>query len=105
MFVTVHVTCADQAEAARIADLLVTDRVAACVHLSPITSRYEWRGDQVTDDEVLLSALTRSDRFDDVVEVVTEAHSYEVPAIVATELAAGSEPYLRWLDEQVDRPR
>lgn len=105
MFVTVQVTCADRDEAGRIADLLVGGRLAACVHLSTIESRYEWRGDQVADQEVALSALTRSDRFDDVVQVVTEAHSYEVPAIVATELVAGSAPYLRWLDDQVDRPR
>ena len=102
MFVDVQVSCADREEAARIADLLVTGRLAACVHLSPIESRYEWRGEQVADDEVLLRALTRSERFDDLVRVVTDAHSYEVPAIVATELAGASAPYLRWLGEQID---
>lgn len=105
MHLRVEITCADRDEAARIADLLVTGRLAACVHLSLIESRYEWRGEQVTDDEVLLSALTRSDRFDELVLAVSEAHSYEVPAIVATELVAGSYPYLRWVDEQVDPPR
>jgi periplasmic divalent cation tolerance protein len=101
VYVTVTVTCAHEAEAGRIADLLLDARLVACVHLSPIESRYAWRGERVVEREVVLSAQTRSDRFDDVLALVEGAHSYEVPAITATELVGGSAAYLRWVGDQV----
>lgn len=99
--VTIHVPCADEAEAARLADLLLDARLVACVHLAPVESRYTWRGERVVEREVVLTAQTLSARFDDVAALVADAHSYELPAITATELVGGSEDYLRWVAEQV----
>jgi periplasmic divalent cation tolerance protein len=101
VYVTVEVTCADGDEAARIAELLLDARLVACVHLAPVQSRYAWRGERVVDDEVVLSAQTLSARFDDIVRAVAEAHSYEVPAITATELVGGAPSYLEWVGQQV----
>ena len=95
----VSVTCGSRDEAAAIADALVRERLVACAHLSPISSVYEWNGVVEHDDEVLLTAVTRVDRFDAVVELVRSMHSYDLPAITGIGLA-GSAEYLAWINTQ-----
>ena len=97
----IEVTCGSHDEARRIADRLVADRLAACVHLAEIDSVYEWESSVEHDREILLTAKTRRERFDAIVEVVNELHSYDLPAITMTALD-GSEAYLAWIDEQTE---
>jgi periplasmic divalent cation tolerance protein len=98
----VSVTCGSRDEANRIADALVHDHLVACAHLTPIASVFEWKGVVEHDDEVLLTAITRVDRFDAIVELVRSLHSYELPAITGVALA-GSAEYLAWVDTQTRR--
>jgi len=95
----VRITCGSREEAATIGDALVTERLAACVHLVPISSVFEWNQVIEHDDEVLLTAATRVDRFEAIVETVGSLHSYELPAITAVALDGSSE-YLAWIDAQ-----
>ncbi len=86
--------------AADIARELVRRRVCACVNVIPgLLSVYAWKGKVEEDDEALLVIKTRADRFVALEEAVREVHPYEVFELVATPLAHGSAPYLRWLDE------
>lgn len=102
MHAVITATARSREEADRIASALVDSRLAACVQLLPIESRYVWKGDVAVDDEVLLLIKTRVDRFDAVRSVIAELHSYEVPEIVLFEVAQGSPSYLAWIDEVVD---
>ena len=47
---------------------------------------------------------TTSDLFDDVARVIRENHSYEVPDIVAVQIADGTEDYLGWISAETRRP-
>ena len=94
-----RITCGSHDEAATIADALVKAKLVACAHLVPISSVYEWRDVVEHDDEVLLTAATRVDRFDTIVETVRSLHSYELPAITGVALA-GSPEYLAWINTQ-----
>jgi periplasmic divalent cation tolerance protein len=40
---------------------------------------------------------------DDLVARLAEAHSYDVPEILVTEIAGGYGPYLDWVVEQTTR--
>ena len=95
----VSVTCGSRDEASAIAQTLVHERVVACAHLAPISSVYEWNGVVEHDEEVLLTAVTRVDCFDAVVDAVRSLHSYELPAITGVALD-GSTEYLAWIDVQ-----
>lgn len=97
-----RITCGSREEAAKIADALVEARLVACAHLVPISSVYEWKQVIEHDDEVLITAATRVDRFDSIVETVRSLHSYELPAITAVALD-GSHDYLAWIDDQTRR--
>jgi len=99
--VEARITCGSDDEARRIADALVERRLAACVHTTPIASVYEWEGAVQHDDEIALTAVTRADRFDDIVELVGELHSYDLPSITSVPMH-GATGYLGWVDRMVD---
>jgi len=91
-------TCSSEAEAERLARLLVEDRLAACVNAIPrVRSTYRWQGAVETADEVLLVIKSSADLFPAVEEKLRAAHSYQVPEVLALPVAAGSAPYLEWL--------
>ena len=100
--IIVLMTAANREEAVRIAEMLVSTRLAGCVQILPeIQSIYRWQGAVAHDAEVLLVAKTTSGRFDELDRRVREIHSYETPEIVAMQVTAVSEPYLKWLQAAV----
>jgi periplasmic divalent cation tolerance protein len=99
VFAVVLVATGSDAEAERIADALLAEGLAACVQLSPIRSRYVWKGAIERADEVLLSVKTRADLFEAVRARVRALHSYETPEIVMLPIMAGDADYLAWIAE------
>ena len=97
--ILVFMTAANREEAARLADMLVGSRLAACVQLLPeIESVYRWQGKIERQEETLLLAKSSSEKFEELERAVRAIHSYDTPEIVATPIVAGSSPYLQWLD-------
>lgn len=98
----VLMTASSAEEAERIAHALLAEMLAACVNVIPaVTSVYRWEGQVQRDQEWLLVAKSRRDVLDDLVRRVQMLHSYDVPEIIALPLVGGSEPYLRWIDNEV----
>jgi periplasmic divalent cation tolerance protein len=96
--IVVLMTASNREEATRIAELLIDSRLAACVQILPeIQSVYRWKGEIARDSEALLIAKTTRELFVDLEVKVREVHSYETPEILALDVAAISEPYLKWL--------
>ena len=94
-------SCADEAEASRIAADLVGKRLAACVQVvGPVVSTYRWQGAVETASEWLCLVKTRLSIVDDVVAAVRALHSYEMPEIVATPIVDGDPDYLAWLESE-----
>lgn len=97
--ILVLMTAANREEAARLADMLVGSRLAACVQLLPeIESVYRWQGNIERQEETLLLAKSSSDKFDELDRAVRAIHSYDTPEIIATPIVAGSPTYLKWLE-------
>jgi periplasmic divalent cation tolerance protein len=92
-------TAPSRDEAAKIAKLLIDEKLAACVQLLPIESFYVWEGKTQNEAEVLLLAKTRSALFDAAIAKIKSMHSYTVPEIVALPFAAGFTGYFRWIDD------
>ncbi len=96
--VVVLVTAGSEANARAIARALVEERLAACVNLVPgITSIYRWRGAVEEAGEWLLVVKSRKSRVAEIENRVRELHEYDVPEVIAFEIAAGSSAYLDWL--------
>ena len=92
-------TTASREEAAKIAKLLIDEKLAACVQLLPIESFYVWQGKTQNEAEVLLLVKTRAGLFEKAIARIKAAHSYSVPEIVALPFAAGFGGYFQWIDE------
>jgi periplasmic divalent cation tolerance protein len=97
----VFCTCPDEAVADRIATSLVEERLAACVNRVPgIVSTYRWEGAVQSDIEVQLLIKTTRDRFDALRDRILALHPYELPEVVAVDIALGSAPYLAWIESE-----
>jgi periplasmic divalent cation tolerance protein len=100
--IVVLITAANAPEASRLAEMLVSARLAACVQILPeMESVYRWQGAIERELEVLLLAKTTRARFDELEREVRALHSYKIPEIVALPVAAGSELYLKWLGDEI----
>jgi len=101
--IVVLVTCGSKKEARKIAQALVQRRLAACVQEIgvPVRSMYRWKGRVESANEVLLLIKTSRKRFSAVSTLVKKLHSYEVPEIIALNIAAGSRDYLDWITSNV----
>jgi periplasmic divalent cation tolerance protein len=99
----VLVTCGTLTEARRIARVVVTKRLAACVNivLSPVESVYRWKGKVEKAREHLLLIKTTSKLLAGLEREVKRLHSYGVPEFIALPITAGSREYLAWLGESV----
>jgi len=96
--VSVYIVAADNAEADRIAEALVAERLAACVNiLGAVRSVYRWQGAVERADEVAMIAKTTENLFDRLAARVRALHSYDTPAIVAWPIVAGDAAYLDWI--------
>ncbi len=101
--IVVFMTAANLEEAARLAEMLVTERLAACVQILPeMESVYRWQGKLERQEEVLVIAKTIKSRFEELEKKVRAIHSYETPEIVALPVTAGSALYLEWLNSSVN---
>ena len=96
--IVVMTTVSSEADAGKLANVLVTAKAAACVQMMPIRSCYMWEGKVNNDTEVLLLIKTRAALFDRVAELIKQNHSYDVPEIISVPVTAGSAPYLGWID-------
>lgn len=97
----VLITCATPMQAKLIARSVVEKRLAACVNIlrSPIESHYRWKGKVEKAREILLIIKTTTRKLGGLEREVKRLHAYDNPEFIALPIAAGSKPYLDWLDE------
>ena len=101
----VFTQCPNAEVAQTIARRLVDERLAACVSiLAPCRSVYRWQGKLCQDDEVPLLIKTTAEGFAGVAALIRQLHPYELPEIVAVDIAQGLPAYLAWLASEVVAP-
>jgi periplasmic divalent cation tolerance protein len=95
------VTASSEQEAKRLAQLVVSQRLAACAQvLGPMTSTYWWNGRVESADEWLCLVKTAGDRVDAAIAAVRAAHSNHTPEIIAVPIATGDQDYLVWVTSE-----
>jgi periplasmic divalent cation tolerance protein len=102
-YVEVHVTTPDGATAARLARVLVEERLAACVQVLPgVTSVYRWNGAVESAEEHLLLVKTTASAFEAIRERIGSEHPYDTPEVLALPVVAVAPGYAAWLTASVD---
>jgi periplasmic divalent cation tolerance protein len=99
----VIVTCANAAEARRIAQSVVDKRLAACANIlgAPVQSIYRWKGRVERAAEVIMLLKTTAKYLRQLENEVKRLHSYDVPEFIAVPIVAGSNDYLKWIADSV----
>lgn len=102
--IVVLTTVGTEEQANLISRELVERRQACCVNIVPgIRSVYRWQGKICRDGEQMLLIKSNSDEFDSVTATIRELHSYEVPEILAFDVARGDADFLQWLGCCMDK--
>jgi periplasmic divalent cation tolerance protein len=97
-FVMVYVTCQSKAEAEKIAQTLLAERLIACANiLGPVSSHFHWKEKIDSAEEYLMILKSRVDLFASLEQRVKALHSYEVPEILAVPIVEGSSQYFDWM--------
>lgn len=98
------VTCATLEEAQKIAERIVTNKLAACVNIvgsqSPLWSVYRWEGQVQQESEVLLIVKTLQSRLQALETEIRSLHTYQIFELIALPIQAGSQDYLSWLAQE-----
>ena len=98
----VLVTCSP-AEADKLAVTLVEEKLAACVNAVPsVLSTYTWQGKMCKDSETLLIIKSEIDFWERLQSRIKALHSYETPEMLCFSVDRGYEPYLQWLNSQLE---
>ena len=94
-------SCPSRDNADRLADILVGERLAACVSvIANVGSVYRWQDRIERSEEALLLIKTEANRLPALTERIRDLHPYELPEILAVEAAGGLPAYLAWVAEQ-----
>jgi dephospho-CoA kinase len=102
---TVHelsVFCKDHSESRRIASILLDRRLVAGANITEVESIYRWKGDINDVHEWRLCCYTTERNLRDAMECVRQNHSYEAPAVAASEVARSNYQTLKWVVENCE---
>ena len=99
-YIIVLVTTPNKAEAEKIAQSLLNEKLIACANIiNHVTSFFHWSGKVERAEECLVVMKSRLDLFGELAERLKGLHSYEVPEILALPIVEGSKAYLDWMEQ------
>ena len=99
--IVVFITAADEEDAALISRVLLKQRKAACVNIiGGVGSLFWWQDKIESASESLLVVKTRAALLDEIIKLVKEIHSDDVPEIIVLPIIGGSRDYLEWIDNE-----
>jgi len=100
-YIVLFITTATAEEARQISNVLLNQRKAVCVNIVPNVSSLFWWQDKIESaNENLLIVKTKASLVDEVVRLVIENHSYEIPEVIALPIIGGNQDYLEWIDKE-----
>jgi periplasmic divalent cation tolerance protein len=103
-YYTALVTVEDQEQAEHIANILLEEKLAACVNIiGGVTSFYWWEDKIVNDKEVMLIIKTNELVVEEMIDLVKAEHEYDIPEIIVLPIEKGNEDYLEWLDSSIKK--
>ena len=101
----VSTTVAERADADRLAQLLVEQRLAACAQIERIESSvYRWQGALQQEAEWRVVFKTTEVHYAALEAALLAAHPYEVPAIVAVPTHTVSTAFAEWVRAECPLP-
>ena len=85
--------------AEKLAEILVTKKLAKCVSFSEINSIYCWNNQIIKEKEIQLNIKVESKLVDKLYCALKEIHSYKLPQFICLK-ASASDEYYKWCIEK-----
>jgi len=95
----VYITAPTKKEAKRIADVLVSEKLAACCNIFKMDSVYWWKGKIEKTGEYGIFAKTKKSLVEKIIKRVKEIHSYSVACIISFDIEKGNKDFLNWIEK------
>ena len=99
-FIQVITTTDKRSNSIKITNALLKKRLAACIHVTQIDSRYWWKGKIVRGKEYLIAIKTKKSLYTKVEKEIKANHDYKIPEIVAIPILNGNKDYLNWIEKE-----
>ena len=97
MGIVIISTYPDKETISKIANTVVTKRLAACVNYTKISSVYLWEG-KIENTEEFLALFKTTARAKKLLKAeIAKSHPYKVPEIVELKMDSVNIPYRDWL--------
>ncbi|HEU0188844.1 MAG TPA: divalent-cation tolerance protein CutA [Gallionella sp.] len=91
----------DAQSAAKLAQMIIEARAAACVNqLAPCSSTYRWQGNIETATEVPLLIKTTKAAYPRLEKLIRDEHPYELPEVISVSVYNGLPAYLGWVSNE-----
>ena len=101
-YTVLFITTANTEEAQRISSMLLNRKKAACVNIVPkVSSLFWWQDKLDSAQESLLIVKTKTSLLNEIITLVREIHSYDIPEIIALPIVGGNQDYLDWIGKEV----
>jgi periplasmic divalent cation tolerance protein len=102
MYSIIYITTSGVSESKKIAAKLLEEKLAACINIIPtIKSIYLWKHEIEEDTESIMMVKTKSVLVEQVIKMVEDIHSYEIPCILEITINNGSKNYLKWIESEL----
>ena len=96
----------DRASAEKLAEVLIEQRLAACVNvLAACRSVYRWQGAVRRDEEHPVLIKSTRERYPALEAAIRAQHPNELPEIVAVPIERGLPAYLEWVAAETTSSR
>lgn len=100
-FCYLYLTC-DSKEADSLTELLLKERLIACVKKVPVNSTYWWEGSIEKANETMLVMESAEELFDKVESLLKTNHSYDTFVLTAVPMARISYDAQAWLKSNLE---
>ena len=103
MGIVIISTYPDKKSVFKIANIVVNQRLAACVNYTKINSVYTWKGKIERTEEFLALFKTTKKAKQLLKKEIAKSHPYDVPEIVELRMDSVNASYLNWLEDSTKR--
>lgn len=118
-FLIIKTTFPKLSEAKKLAKILLTKKLAACVQFTKIESMYNWEKQKsttsrkalsresahnsskniVNEKEILVSIKTKANFYQKIEKEILANHPYKMPQIIAVKIDNGTKGYFDWIED------
>lgn len=96
-----YLTCRDDKEAEKIADMLLKQKLIVCAKRFPVASSFLWEGKIDKAKEVLLIMDSIEEHYEKIEKVVAGIHSYKTFVLLSSPVTKTTAKVSRWMKKEL----